>query len=161
MAPGPSPARPAYLQRPAVRAVLWVLTGIYLALVAALVFTPASDDPHSGQLFLELIEDAHAAGWLPTWLGYDQVEWLANVIMFGPGGFLLTLIFLPARWWPVPLGGLGATLLIEILQLAIPGRVTSALDVLANSLGCVIGWVFALIWVKLTVKPTKTAPMRV
>ena len=56
----------------------------------------------------------------------------------------------------VPLGGLGATLFIETIQHFMPGRTSSLLDVLANSLGCAIGWVLGLVVLRVVLKPTQT-----
>ncbi|MDY3049652.1 MAG: VanZ family protein [Rothia sp. (in: high G+C Gram-positive bacteria)] len=151
----------AALFRPSLAAsslLWWAVTGLYLLLVGLIVFWPQHVDAgQSGQTLARLLAQAHAAGYLPGWFGYGQVEWLSNLLMFIPGGFFFTYLLLPTYRWLVPLGGLAATCLIESVQHFMPGRTSSALDLLANSLGCVIGWVFALILLRIREKP-KTKP---
>ncbi len=140
------------------RALGWALTLIYLLLVAFMVFWPSHIDAgDSGDSLRAWLESGHAQGWLPAWFGYSQLEWVSNVIMFGPGGFLFTLLLQPARPWLVPLGGLAATCLIESIQFFMPGRTSSPLDILANALGCVIGWVLALGLLKIVGKHKEKA----
>lgn len=131
----------------------WSLAALYVLTVAFIVLWPSHVDAgESGELLRRLLDTGHGSGWLPTWLGYAQVEWLSNVVMFAPGGFLFTLLLRPKRSWLVPLGGLAATLSIETIQHFMPGRTSSALDVLANFLGCAIGWVLAVWVLRLTLK---------
>lgn len=146
------------------RAFLGALTCLYLLAVAFIVLWPTHvDSGESGETLARILASGHASGWLPIWFGYGQVEWLSNVIMFMPGGAFFTWLatrpgaLRPARPWLIPAGGLAATCLIETIQHFMPGRTSSPLDVLANTLGCVIGWVFALVVLKLARKPKKSA----
>lgn len=124
----------------------WALALLYVLAVGFTVFWPVHvDSGDSGETLRRLLEAGHSAGWLPAWFGYAQVEWLSNVVMFMPGGLLAVLLLRPRSPWLVPLGGLAATLFIESVQHFIPGRTSSPLDVLANTLGCVIGWVLGLL----------------
>lgn len=50
-----------------------------------------------------------------------------------------------------------ATASIETIQLLMPGRTSSPLDILANALGCVIGWVLALGLLKIVGKHKEKA----
>lgn len=143
------------------RALLWGLVCLYVAAVAFIVFWPTHvDSGESGETLARILADGHARGWLPGWFGYGQVEWLSNVVMFVPGGLLFTWLLRPARTWLVPLGGLACTLAIETTQHFMPGRTSSPLDVLANTLGCAIGWVLALALVKVTEKPNQNTETR-
>lgn len=138
------------------KALGWALVGLYLAAVAFMVFWPVHvDSGDTGQTLARLLAHAHAQGWLHAWFGYGQVEWLSNVVMFIPGGLLFTWLLRPERLWLIPLGGLVSTLSIESIQHFMPGRTSSPLDVLANFLGCVIGWVFALGLLKTRAKRNK------
>lgn len=78
-------------------------------------------------------------GW--AGFGYGWVEFVANVALFLPLGFVLTLAF--RRWW----WGVGLALLLstaaELVQAFIPGRVASGRDVLANVIGAAVGAVAA------------------
>lgn len=130
-----------------------MLALLYVLAVSFIVFWPVHvDSGESGETLRRLLEAGYSAGWLPTWFGYAQVEWLSNVVMLMPGGFLFLLLLHPRRTWLVPLGGLAATLFIESVQHFMPGRTSSLLDVLANFLGCVIGWVLGLLVWRLTEK---------
>lgn len=138
------------------KALGWLLVGLYVAGVAFTVFWPVHvDSGDTGETLARLLAAAHAQGWLPTWFGYGQVEWLSNVVMFIPGGLLFTWLLRPIRPWLIPLGGLACTLTIESIQHFMPGRTSSPLDVLANFLGCVIGWVFTLGLLKMRAKRNK------
>lgn len=125
------------------KTLVWALASLYVACVAFMVFWPTHvDSGDTGKIIARFLSAGHAQGWLPAWFGYGQAEWLSNVVMFIPGGALFTWLLRPVRSWLIPLGGLACTLTIESVQYFMPGRTSSPLDVLANFLGCVIGWVF-------------------
>lgn len=146
------------MKGPSLRQIGWVVTFLYLLTVAFMVFWPVHiDSGQVGGVVQETVDTGHSQGWLPLWYGYSHVEWTSNLLMFLPGGFLFTLLLQPARPWLVPLGGLAATASIETIQLLMPGRTSSPLDILANALGCVIGWVLALGLLKIVGKHKKKA----
>lgn len=74
--------------------------------------------------------------------GAGWIEFGANILMFAPLGFLLTLLFRR------PLYGVLLALALsvgaEIAQIVIPSRVPTFRDILANALGAAIG--AALAW---------------
>lgn len=85
-------------------------------------------------------------GWLRTGLGlsffgFGWVEFFANVLMFLPLGFLLTLLLKRRRY------GVGLALLIsvgaEVAQIVIPSRQPSLRDILANAIGAAVGALLA------------------
>lgn len=126
---------------PLLRKIGYLLTLIYMLLVALIVLWPVHvDDNAAGGLLHDLLTRGHTEGWLPLWFNYGLVEWLSNLVMFVPGGLLLGLLLArPLRTW-VPLAGLCTSLGIETIQHLMPGRTSSALDVLANFLGALLGW---------------------
>lgn len=65
-------------------------------------------------------------------------ELVGNIVMFVPYGVLLAVSFQKLRWWAVDLIGLGTTTLIEILQPFLE-RSCDVDDIIANTLGAVIG----------------------
>jgi hypothetical protein len=66
------------------------------------------------------------------------VDVVANIVMFAPVGFMLA-IAMNRRWIPLAIC-VAMTVLIETLQIKIvPGRDASFSDILANSLGALIG----------------------
>jgi glycopeptide antibiotics resistance protein len=89
--------------------------------------------------------DRDARGWLSAqigwlnesglpWLRYAHVEAAANVALFVPLGILGTLIL--RRWWLTSLVGIAIAAAIELAQFAaLPARVSTISDVLANGLG--------------------------
>ncbi|WP_447942452.1 VanZ family protein [Microbacterium aurum] len=94
-----------------------------------------------------------AATWLreagASYVRDGWVEVAMNVVMFTPFAMLLIL---SSRWRPfVGLAIACATsVTIELVQLALPGRVASARDVAANVLGAVIGYAIArlILWLE-------------
>ena len=83
---------------------------------------------------------------------------LANIVMFVPLGLSLAMVF--GRRLPVMLICLATTLAVELLQIhVITGRDASASDLLANTLGGLIGTELAVRWPDL-VRPSQRAAMR-
>jgi hypothetical protein len=80
-----------------------------------------------------------------AWIRYSDVEFAANVAMFAPIGLLLLLLLGRRRWWAAILAGPLLSLVIETAQIAIPGRVPDARDLVSNSLGAVLGVVAGLL----------------
>jgi glycopeptide antibiotics resistance protein len=76
---------------------------------------------------------------LTSWMTYDGIEFTANIVMFVPMGLLFTLLLGPRRWWFALAIGIAATCFIEFAQLFIPGRVSDLRDLMANSLGALVG----------------------
>jgi glycopeptide antibiotics resistance protein len=110
---------------------------VYALGVAAIVLLPVS---YAGIV--------HAiADWLReavglTGFGSGWIEFGANILMFVPLGFLLTLLFRHA-WY-----GVGLALLLsvaaELAQIVIPSRQPTVRDIVANTAGAAIG--AALAW---------------
>lgn len=82
--------------------------------------------------------------------GYLFIDVLGNVAVFVPFGAAVAAATLLSgrrerrgsfwRWWlKVTLAGLALSLIIEIGQLAVPGRVTDIDDVILNTLGAATG----------------------
>jgi len=131
--------RHAALHRAAV-----VLSVCYLVALALIAFWPTPVDQGAHDPLVSLL------GWLqrhgaPGWLSYNFVEFSANIALFVPVG-LLGVILLGARhWWLAILAGFTASFCIELGQLLfLPARFATVNDVIANTLGTVIGTVLAL-----------------
>jgi len=118
-----------------------VCLAVYVAAVMLVVLLPIS--------YSDIV---HAiAGWLDTALGVGGfgagwVEFIANILMFLPLGFLLALLF-RRPWYGVALA-LALSIGVELAQLVIPSRQPSLRDILANALGAAFGallaWLFVL-----------------
>ncbi|MFC8302292.1 VanZ family protein [Specibacter sp. NPDC057265] len=119
------------------RSIALVAAVIYLAAVALIVFWPSPvDRPASGQLHM-VLDWLHQHG-MPKFIGYNKVEFAANIAMFIPMGYLAATFF--RRVLPGILLGALASCLIEFGQaLFLPQRYATVLDVLANTTGAVLG----------------------
>jgi glycopeptide antibiotics resistance protein len=115
---------------------------VYGALVAAVLLAPFSVtgllDAFSGWVRDGLGVTAFGSGW---------IEFGANILMFVPLGFLLTLL-LPRAWQGFLLA-LALSVLAELVQEFLPARHASLRDVLANGAGAVVG--AAVAWAALRV----------
>lgn len=120
------------------RPVLSVLTVVYLAAVAYITLNPAPGDPAGNPLLRSLLRAVSALPGL-GWVDYAVAEFTANILLFVPMGLLFTLLLGRWRWWLAVSLGIAATLGIEFVQLFLPARFTDARDVLANTLGTLIG----------------------
>lgn len=81
-----------------------------------------------------------------AWITFDRVEFGANVAMFVPLGVIAVLWFGVRGWWAAPLIGALASATIEALQaLLLDARVADVRDIIANTLGSVIGMCLMLL----------------
>lgn len=120
--------------------VVWglVIYGLAVAVVLVLPVGYASIVGHIGEWI--------RTGWGLTFFGTGWIEFAANILMFAPLGFLLTLLF-QQPWWGVVLA-LVLSCSAELGQIVIPSRQPSVRDVVANALGAALGallaWLFVL-----------------
>jgi len=120
------------------RAVLPIVIAVYLLAVAGITLDPAPGDPAGNPLLRELLGAVSAVPGL-GWVDYDVAEFSANVLLFVPMGALFVLLLGAWRWWLAVAIGLVATLVIEFVQLFLPERVSDPRDLLANTLGTLLG----------------------
>ncbi|MCU1437732.1 MAG: hypothetical protein JWP66_819 [Naasia sp.] len=122
-----------------------VLLALYLAIVAAITLPPSPvDRPVRGQID-RVLEELHERG-VPEYIGYSKVEFAANIAMFVPVGFLIALGLAARFAWLALLLGPVLSAALELAQkLLLPERYASVLDVLANSLGALVGFVIAVL----------------
>ena len=118
--------------------LLLAVTGLYLLAVAWITLNPFPGDPKRNA-FLEGLLAAFAATPALAWIDYDVVEFTANIVLFVPMGVLLALLLGRGRRWLALSLGVAASLTIEFIQLFEPARVSDARDIIANSLGAIIG----------------------
>lgn len=112
---------------------------VYIVALLLVVFLPADDARHVTG-FVSVIADFLSTVGIPRQPAEVAVEFLSNIVLFGPWGFFLRLLSraaLPS--WAVVLSGAVLSTVIELLQLIIPGRVTALSDVIANTLGTLAG----------------------
>lgn len=115
----------------------------YSGLILAITLSPTQMDVSYQNAVLRLIEVLHRNG-VPTWFGYGEIEFLANVGMFVPFGFIVALL-LPQRFSALTvLIGPAFSASIENFQREfLSERVASLYDVYANSAGAIIGFLLA------------------
>lgn len=118
------------------RRVLLAAYAVYLLSAAYLVFWPQPDAPAGSVLhFTEALE---AVG--ITFISGTMVEFFLNVLLFVPLTMLGTLLWPrvnPLQWVFL---GVAATVTIEFVQYAaLPDRSATLSDLVANTLGAVIG----------------------
>ncbi len=115
---------------------------VYLIAVAVLVFQPTGDQASGSVVWVShLLRSWHAASWLS---GPVDVEWGLNVLMFVPLS-LLGAAFRPGWTWRDWVGvGFLASGCIELVQLVfLPHRTASFSDIVANTLGALVGALLA------------------
>ncbi|SFR72247.1 VanZ like family protein [Agromyces sp. CF514] len=116
----------------------------YLVFVALVVFLPADDASRvTGIVWWA----AHALADLGLPLGETAVvlEFAANVALFVPIGLASRLAFPRVRPWAIVVAGCLGSTCIELVQLAIPSRVSTVSDVVANTLGALLGVALAAV----------------
>ncbi|GGJ69610.1 VanZ family protein [Glutamicibacter ardleyensis] len=123
---------------------LWVLPALYLLGLICVALWPTPVDASARGALDSVLAWLHSVG-VPNFVGYDLVEFGANIALFIPLGLLMGF-GLRRFWLAVGLGVL-ATSLIEASQwLFLPQRFASGFDILANSLGALLGALCWLFW---------------
>lgn len=124
--------------RPGHRILLSLLV-LYLVALALVVLWPTPVDQSSGKQLSLILGWLHEHG-IPRWFNYALVEWLSNVVMFLPLGFLVAQLFKKWRILKTTTLGFALSAAIESAQLVFfAQRSASVLDVLANTLGTLVG----------------------
>lgn len=122
---------------------LSLATIAYLALVGWLTLTPQSSDLNNSILWrlAELFERFEAT----QWITFNVLEFGANIALFVPLGLFFVLLLGRRQWWLAIVVGIAVTVAIEWAQLSIAGRVSDPRDLVANSIGTIIGVLLALV----------------
>ncbi|CAI9386837.1 VanZ family protein [Microbacterium sp. T2.11-28] len=133
------------VHRAAARVVLAILSGLYLWAVAWMTLRarPYGSDIAAA---LDRLLAWFAQRESTAWITFDRVEFGANVAMFVPLGIFAVLWFGVRGWWTAPVLGLLASGAIEFAQaLFLDARVADVRDLVANTLGAVIGMLLMLL----------------
>ena len=117
--------------------VALVLAAMYLIALAFILFWPTPvDRPVAGTL-KEAIRWAHQHG-MPNSIGYNQVEFTSNIVLFVPMGYIAS-VWTRRPWVGIVVGAV-VSCCVELSQaLFLPQRYGSVLDVLANTMGAAMG----------------------
>lgn len=124
--------------------VLGALTGGYLVLVGVLTLVKGHLITSSEQVVRRAFDSRHAA-WMPRRLDSNEIELLANVVLFVPIGMFLTLLVGARRWMWAVVASCALTAGIEACQAVLASGVPDVRDLVANSLGGAVGVWLALI----------------
>ena len=140
----PRDPAPQASNRTRIRIGLAIAALCVAGVLAVTIFPTPVDEPVSGPL-KRLLAGLHQHG-LPSVVGYAAVEFSANVMMFVPVGFALALLPPRRLWWVGVIAGSLLSALIEAAQwLMLPERTPSVSDILANSVGALLGAGIALL----------------
>jgi VanZ family protein len=116
-----------------------VLLAVYSVAVLVIVAWPTPVDRGASRAIVRVLEALHDRNVL-MFLGYRQVEFLANVGMFVPLGLLIGVVLGRRLWGLAILMGFGLSAGIEVFQLVfLPDRFATVDDVIANTLGALFG----------------------
>lgn len=141
---------------PVPRKVAALLGLAYVGFVAVVASRSEPVDRGRDGTIERVLDRLHGWG-VPTSFDYDALEVAANVGYFVPVGLLLVLALPRSRWWVALLVGVGLSVASELGQaLLLPERVSSVTDLLANSLGTVLG-----VGLALAARPRTSSPVAV
>jgi glycopeptide antibiotics resistance protein len=125
------------------RGWLVVLTVVYAAVLAGVLFWPVHVDGEGGLLRFDVALEFLARLGVPQWARYLLVETASNVVLFVPLGALW------AAWAPerrvrrvltaTGLGGAVSLCAETVQQVLLPDRTFDLRDVAANTLGAALG----------------------
>ena len=125
------------------RAVALLLLVIEIGGIVWLVLNPSSATPTGAVLRVSaFVLDLGAPVWMASTTGW---EYLLNLALFAPLGFLSSLIWdrAPVEAWV--LGGFAISAGLELVQLwVLAGRSATLIDVSANTVGMFVGAVAAV-----------------
>jgi glycopeptide antibiotics resistance protein len=125
------------------RRVLGVLLAIYLALLAVALLAPTSTDQNAmvHWLIRRLVHSGVSSGVV----SYPRMEWLMNAAIIAPVSLLGSFLWPRWTWRDWTAAGFVAFGAVELTQaLFMPRRDGSFSDVVANTLGALLGAVVAL-----------------
>ncbi len=124
--------------------LLRIVFALYLVTVGVIVWSPQPDSGTTGII-------AVAARWLETFglpfePTYIVLEFVANIALFVPFGMLALAAFRWTRVWSATAAGFFTSCLIEGVQLFLPTRFSTVSDLVANTLGALIGALLIAGW---------------
>ena len=123
---------------PVARGVVAVLLAAWLAELALALLAPP---PHCPPGLVENLARVGAEEGLPPSLtALSRVEFVLNVVAFVPVPFLGALLWAHLTWRDWTAGGFVASFAVEVIQaVAFPERSATHADIVANTLGALVG----------------------
>ncbi|WP_417563747.1 VanZ family protein [Microbacterium sp.] len=110
--------------------------GCYVLIAGLILLAPVS----YGGIIHVLAAGLRSVPGIPAF-GDGWVEFVANIVLFVPMGFFLTLLFRHPLFGAVI--GIAASAAVEIAQIVIPDRTPTVRDILSNSIGAAVGALLA------------------
>lgn len=123
-------------------------------IVTVITLWPGPPDPDGQRALKDFLLRAYAHG-MPTWITFGAIEFTANIVMFVPIGLFGALVLGRHRWSVVPLS-IAASIAIELFQAArLTERDGTPRDVIANGFGALIGYLFALLILRVVTRQAR------
>ena len=129
-----------------IRRTTIVLLVIYLIVLvlASLWPTPVDGGGFVWYLTSQVLQFTQGISWL-NWLQYNQLEAIANALLYLPLGVFLVVLLPKLRiWWLLPIPVLVSALAEASQRFFLPARYSTLDDVYHNALGGVIGVVISV-----------------
>ena len=129
-----------------IRRTTLILLAIYLTVLtlASLWPTPVDGGGFIWYLTSQVLQFTQGISWL-SWLQYNQLEAIANALLYLPLGVFLVVLLPKLRiWWLLPIPVLVSVLSEASQRFFLPARYSTLDDVYHNALGGVIGVVISV-----------------
>jgi len=121
------------------------MMGFYLVALAWLTLTPGSTSGEAVSILRRLLVVVQSVDAL-AWVGFEPLEFAANIVLFVPMGVLVTLLLGRRGWWAALAVGVIASCWIELAQYVwLPSRVADPRDLVSNSIGTALGVLIVLV----------------
>jgi len=115
----------------------------YTMFILVVTLSPTQLDVSVQTLVVRFVDVLHRYG-VPTWFDYAEVEFLGNVAMFIPFGFMVTLLFPVKASWLAVIVSFAFSTGIEFFQREfLDERIFDVRDIVANTLGGMFGFMVA------------------
>ena len=124
--------------------LLRIVFAVYLVTVGVIVWSPQPDSGTTG--IIAVAARALESLGLPFEPSYVVLEFTANIVLFVPFGMLALTAFRWTRVWSATAAGFFTSCLIEGVQLFLPTRFSTVSDLIANTLGALIGALLVAGW---------------
>lgn len=135
---------------PTLAVIARVLLVPYAIGLALIVWLPASIAGRVTGLAFRLARYVSENFGIALSTSYTVFEFLANIALFVPFGLLLAAAWPRRSPWLIILIGYAASATIELVQTLLPSRFPTLSDVIANTLGTIIGCVVARLVLRLS-----------
>lgn len=122
-----------------------VLLAPYLLSVALIVWLPASMASRVTGVAYQLARFASENFGVSLSTSYAVFEFLSNIALFVPFGILASMAWPQINRWLIILIGYASSATIELVQSLLPSRFPTLSDVIANTLGTVVGCLIVLL----------------